>query len=263
MKAVIKKYQIKNLDRTIAFISDIHYYDKSDKDKLDNIIFNLKDMNLDFICITGDLTDKSNIKDEEYLLNFLNDLSNMCKVIISIGNHEFYFDKKNSRFKFNNILFSKIKKIKNIYVLDNENKIIDNINFIGLTLPVEYYISKESDDIFSKYIKNINCLDNYYNILLCHSPSNINSKKYLKNLNVNLVLSGHMHGGILPRFLRIFIKHGGLIFPSKKLFPRNIYGKFNVDNKYVIITSGISVIPNVKYVRLLKNFYSSEIVIIN
>ena len=72
-----------------------------------------------------------------------------------------------------------------------------------------------------------------------------------------------MHGGILPRFLRIFIKHGGLISPSKKLFPRNIYGKFNVDNKYVIITSGISVIPNVKYVRLLKNFYSSEIVIIN
>ena len=54
--------------------------------------------------------------------------------------------------------------------------------------------------------------------------------KYLKKLNVNLVLCGHTHGGLVPRFLRVFMKHNGFISPDKKLFPKKVYGKLKIDD---------------------------------
>ena len=93
-----------------------------------------------------------------------------------------------------------------------------------------------------------------YNILLCHSPIDICTKEYLENSNIDLVLCGHMHGGVLPNFLRKVVKNGGIITPERKPFPKNCYGYIKVCNTEVIISSGITVI------RPLRNLFVSEIV---
>lgn len=264
MKIVNKKYNLDSkLNIKIVLISDIHYYSKKDIKRLNDVLDNIKKINPDYICIPGDIIDKATVLDFDLLIEWLKKLSSVAKVIMTLGNHEFYVNKRNHIYKLNNKNINKIKKIDNLYLLNNENKIIDNINFIGLELPIEHYMSSnESEEEFKNYIKNIKTVENYYNIVLCHSPVNLSKKEILYKINVDLVLCGHMHGGMVPNFLKFLFGTKGLISPQKRLFPKNVYGNIKVGNKNVIITSGIKVLseshfPFVGYV------FSSEIVEIN
>ncbi len=265
MIALNKNYTIDgNIDTNICLISDIHYHSKSDIKYLNKVLNKIKLLNPSYICIPGDLIDECNIKDEEVLINWLTRLGMVAKTIISIGNHEYYISKKNCIYGFNDELFNKIRKIKDIYVLDNESIRFNNINFIGLTLEDDYYYKyMEKDPKFIDYISNVKVDNNCYNVLLCHSPSNMLDKNIINRLGVDLVLCGHTHGGMTPKILRKFIKHGGIIDPNKKFFPKNVYGNIKINNTNIIITSGITVVSHMNKFRILKNFFSGEIVNIN
>lgn len=262
MKIINKTYNLgSNLNKSTVLISDIHYYSKRDINNLNKILDNIKKINPDYICISGDIIDKSNVYDFDDFIIWLEKLSNINKVIISLGNHEFYVNKKNNIYGLNKDYISKIKKIDNLYLLDNTNKIIDDINFIGITLPIEHYMYyKEETSDFQKNIKNIKSKQGYYNILLCHSPINIVKHEVLKKLYVDTILCGHMHGGIVPNFLRGIFGHKGIISPSKTLFPSNVYGYIKKDNKNIVITSGIKMLPD--RLKLFNKLLYSEIVII-
>ena len=259
------KNKIYNLDNqkttvSIVLISDIHYCDKKDIKHLNNILDRIKKINPKFICIPGDLVDESDIRDEAYLLIWLRKLSQVSSVILSIGNHEFYFERKRKNV-FNTSLFNKIQKIDNLFLLDNQSIIIDNINFVGLTLPLDYYDDETTKDI-TPFISNIKPNKKCYNILLCHSPFNIVKEKVIKKLGFDLILCGHTHGGATPAFLRPLFKNSGLISPNYSLFCKNVYGKIKIDNTNIIITSGIRVISNLNPFKIFKSFFASEIVII-
>ena len=252
MKIYNKNYVVKgSVNKKIVLISDLHFFNRKDILRLKKLLDPIKNVKPDFICIPGDFTDKSIIKDEDLLLNWLKELSNITKVIISIGNHEFYANKHKKIYKLNEVLMNKISSIKNIYLLDNKNKIIDDINFMGITLPVR------SCDVqyINNLINNLNVDKNLYNILLCHSPIDICKKEILENSNINLVLSGHMHGGITPRFLRPIFKNRGIISPNRVLFPKYAYGYIKIGFTDVIITSGIKVFPN----NYITKLFSPEI----
>lgn len=256
MKIINKIYNIDNsINKTIVLISDIHYQDKTDIKHLDKVLDNIKKINPDFICIPGDIVNNVNIKDESSLITWFKKISKISKVIISIGNHEYYIDKKKKLFGFSKELFDDIKSINNIYVLDNDNIVIDDINFIGLTLSKEHYFEhKEREKDFDKYLKNIKPNKKYYNVLLCHSPLNIINSK----VDVDLILCGHTHGGMIPNIFRYFIKHAGLLSPTKRPFPKYTYGKIKKNGTTIITTRGICVLPR-KLGRLI-NLYSGEVV---
>ena len=256
MKIINKFYNVNNkLGKNIVLISDIHYQDKKDIKVLNSLLDNIKKLKPDYICIPGDVTDESFIKDEEEFVNWLNKLSKVSKVIVSLGNHEFYIKKHKKIYGLNKELLKNISNIKNLYLLDNKNIIIDNINFIGLTIPVEYYKEiYKSDDLY-KCLDNLNINKKYYNILLCHSPINICNKEILKNRNIDLILCGHMHGGIVPKCMRKIFKQRGLVSPNKRLFPKTVYGNIKIGNTNIIISSGIKVIP----FRIINKF-SPEVV---
>lgn len=257
MKIINKIYNIKsNINKKIVLISDIHYENKKDLKRLNSILDNIREINPDYICIPGDITNTSQIQDEEELVNWLKNLSSITKVIISIGNHEFYINKYKKTYGLNKKLLTKISNIKNIYLLDNDNTIIDDINFIGVTIPAEYY---DKEEYFYTWIKNIKTNKKHYNVLLCHSPHNIYNFNELENKNINLVLCGHMHGGVVFNFLRPIFKNRGLISPTKKLFPQNAYGHIKTLKLDILITSGIRVLP----FKLLNKLFKPEIVKIN
>ena len=256
MKLLSKIYNLKNKSpKDIVLISDIHYYDKKDMKYLNKLYLKLKEINPSYICISGDLTNEAYIKDEELLIEWLEKLSKIFKVIYALGNHENYVSRRKKQFGFNRDLLNKISNIDNLYLLDNDNIVIDNINFMGITIPIKYYFEKKLDqkelkDTFNK----LEIKKGKYNILLCHSPIDICTKEYLDDSNIDLVLCGHMHGGVLPNFLRKVVKNGGIITPERKLFPKKCYGYIKVCNTEVIISSGITVI------RPLRNLFVSEIV---
>ena len=262
MRITNKKYNIKGrINTNIILISDIHYYSKNDIIYLNKILNKISKLNANYIWISGDIIDQYNIKDEYCFIDWLKKLSSIAKTIISIGNHEYYIDKKTKKYGFNNKLFNKINNLNNIYLLDNKSVILDNINFIGLTLPIEYYYKyNESYDKFLGYINNINVNKKYYNVLLCHSPVNIINKEVVEKLNVDLILCGHMHGGMMPKIFRPILKRRGLISPSKKLFPKIVYGNIKINNTNIIITSGITVLSNLNCFKKFKNLFSGEIV---
>lgn len=262
MKIVNVNYDLKgSIDTDIVLISDIHYYSKKDLKQLNKVLDNIKKIKPKFICIPGDLIDEAKIKDEICFINWLNKLSNISRVLITLGNHEFYINKNKGIFGLNEKFLNEIRKINNLYLLDNDNVILDNINFIGITLPIEYYHQSERQNTnFSKYFKNIKNNPRYYNILLCHSPIDICNESILKYLNIDLILCGHTHGGATPRILRPILKKRGLISPKKRLFPKIAYGSISSNYSNIIITSGVTVISHINKFRLLKNLFPSEIV---
>lgn len=245
-----------SLNKKIVLISDIHYNSKKDINYLNNILESIIKINPDYICIPGDLIDQANIFDKDYLINWLTNLSNISKVFYSLGNHEYYQNKKKKKYQLNNELLNEISNIKNLYLLNNENIVIDNINFIGVNFPIDYYFKEDNNEI-EKYTNTLKIYKDKYNILLCHSPININK---ITN-KFNLILCGHMHGGVIPHILRIIIKHRGLISPKGKLFPKYCYGHIKFKND-IIITSGITVISNLNPFRKFKKLFRGEVVVI-
>lgn len=89
--------------------------------------------------------------------------------------------------------------------------------------------------------KRLGKIDNReYNILLVHTPFFFDG--YSK-WGADLVLAGHVHGGII----RLPIK-GGLLSPNREFFPKYDLGEYNMGKSTMILSKGLGgskVLPRV------------------
>ena len=268
MKISKKYYYLDNKhNKRIILLSDIHYYNKRLIPNLNEIINSIENLKPDYICISGDIVDDKNIKDQDLLINWFKDLSKICKVIIGLGNHDFYFNHKPEK-SYDKKLFDKIDRIKNIYLLDNKIHSSDGINFIGVTLPNEYYDNGEfEDDLIYFMNKKYPYLSCGYNIMLIHSPYQVARRNVLKQIkchkDINLILSGHMHGGLTFELLKKVLGGRGLVTPQKGIFKKYCYGRYKIDNTNIIISSGITKLSKSHKIGILGILYKSEITIID
>lgn len=259
MKIVNKNYEInEKVNKKLILISDLHFLNKNDIDRLNLILDDISKHKPDYICISGDIIDKYSVDDEDIFIGWLERTSKVAKVIISIGNHEFYINKRKRIFGLNKGFINKLSNIENLYLLNNKNIILDNINFAGLTVPMDLYYKKATVSEINTLLDNLEFNKKYFNILLCHSPEFICKKSVLENRNINLILCGHMHGGAVPTFLRCVFGHRGIISPKRKLFPKYAYGFKKIENTNIILTSGTKILPKNKF----SNIFKPEIVII-
>ena len=195
MKIFNTTYNIEsNLNKKIVLISDLHYYNKKNIIILNKVFDKIKIINPNYVCITGDIIDRSTVFDLDILINWLVKLSSAYKTFVVLGNHEYYVNKKEKIFNLDNSFIEKMSNINNLYFLNNKNIVIDNINFIGLNFGKEYYTNNLLNVNLNNYVKK-----EYYNILLCHSPIDIDK---IINNDISLILCGHMHGGLTPRFIQ-------------------------------------------------------------
>lgn len=239
----------KKLKKNITFIhiGDIHYNETTSAKKLEYIKYAIEDAHPDYIFITGDLLDRPKItKNKEkikLLVSWLNSLGNIAKVFISLGNHDIILEED---YKF----FNKLNDINNIYVLNNQSYEDENVFISGFTLPTNYYynIEKHEDEnaLLETLQNNFNLVTNLpkkkYKVALIHSPILLSEKKVIEKLKeYDLILSGHMHNGLIPRILDKIIKNNyGLISPDKRLFAKNTRGKIKTKYYTIIITGGIT-----------------------
>lgn len=259
----------RNIDKRIVLLSDIHYNSKKERLYLNKVLAKLKLEEYDYLCISGDLLDHSRVDDEDLLIGWLKELAKLSKVIIGIGNHELTSD-HNHLYDFNNEIYNKIKKIRNVKVLDNSDYVDGDIRFIGLTLPVDFYYKYgENNNYFMRFVNNTfpKAYKDKYNILLCHTPQSLTDLKTYKKTklfeNIQLVLCGHMHAGITPYWMRKILNGRGLISPSKRMFPKNAYGYTKIKNTDVVISSGITTASNCNKFSFIDPFFMREITIID
>lgn len=218
-------------DFKIVQISDFH--NTKSKKLTNDIIKEIKKQRPNIIVITGDLIDskKYNL---QVSLDFLKSIKDIAPIYYVSGNHE------SGSGKYDEIT-SSLKDI-GIKILDDEFDIIsineDKIAILGLRDPSFYpsYISDQSKYDLKETINNIDD-NNIFKLLISHRPEIF--KIYVEN-NIDLVLTGHAHGGQI----RIpFI--GGLIAPNQGLFPKYTSGTFKEKNTTMIVSRGIgnSILP--------------------
>lgn len=241
-------------DLTIVHISDIHYSKMFNLNKFDEIISEVKRLKPAYVCITGDIVDNIGItetKKMEKLTEFLNNLSKLSKLIIGLGNHDTREYKKMKDNKW-------YEKLDNAILLNNSYYEDNNICFYGLTINDNYYHHEKSNkDILLNEISKIRIDDKKYNILLFHSPMNLDSKEISSINNFDLILVGHTHNGLTPH---IFPGNFGIVAPHHHLYMKNARNSFKSGKSRVIISGGITKLPSgTKIFHVLNKFYASDL----
>lgn len=216
-----------------VLISDVH--NKVYGDKNAPFIKAVKKVNPDFVVLAGDLVTSKAGEDMTPGIELVRALGKDFKIYYGLGNHESKI--KEQRDKFENQFETLKKKVEteNIILLDNKSVEISeyNIKITGLELSLEYFAHFKIRRMEEDYLKNVvGTADNRKcNILIAHNPDYFS--EYAK-WGADLVLSGHVHGGImrLP-FL------GGVIAPSYRLFPKYDGGIFRENGAVMLLGRGM------------------------
>ncbi|EPF11662.1 phosphoesterase [Bacillus cereus BAG1O-3] len=216
----------------ILQISDLH--NKKFGDNQDVLIQKIKSIDPDIIAITGDLIDSKSY-DAEVSMQLIREIVKKYPVYFVTGNHEQWSGKYNN-------LEKELKKY-DVNVLRNEHVGIrkgeQEINLLGIDDPEFVTGNRDEGNIIIDEIKKakIEMQPDKYNVLLSHRSEFI--KEYT-NERLDLVLSGHAHGGQvrLP-----FI--GGLVAPNQGVLPKYTAGLYVEQNTSMVVSRGLgnSIIP--------------------
>ena len=230
-------YTIPGCPVLIALVSDLH------ERPFGPVLASLERRRPDLICVAGDFLYGYPVEgaklDASGMLPFFEACAELAPCFVSLGNHEWV------------LLPEDIERISGtgVHVLDNAFVSCDTAGMrlvLGGQSSARYNACQRlykagynvwSLDLYDRTAKATpvtDWLDAYcaapgYRILLCHHPEYY--PRYLRSLDIPLILSGHAHGGQV----RIFGQ--GLFSPGQGLFPKLTSG---VTDGRLIISRGLA-----------------------
>lgn len=216
----------------IAHVSDLHNAEMGKNNE--KLLDMLRDAEPDIIAITGDIIDSRNTN-VEIALEFTKAAMEIAPCYYVTGNHEARVSE-----------YAELKEgliEQGIVVLDDERIELElsseAIALLGVNDPSFQtdYLFGDSETVMQSKLQEISDAENEFTILLSHRPELF--EVYADN-NMDLVLSGHAHGG---QFRLPFV--GGLVAPNQGLFPKYDAGLYTEDNTNMIVSRGIgnSILP--------------------
>lgn len=168
----------------IAQISDLHISTLSQARDISKVVQITNSTQPDIIVLTGDIIDaKTDFIDEK--ISLLKDLKAKYGIYFVLGNHEYLYDTAT--------ILEKLKN-NNITILNNTSVTLMEeqkplINIIGITDFIGQKLGFLEPNIKQAILRGA---PNTPNLLLSHQPKVV---KYLAGESIDLVLSGHTHGG--------------------------------------------------------------------
>lgn len=243
---VIREYTLEtdkiNTKQTLVVLADLHNktYGKGNEKLLSAI----DAMQPDMVLSAGDILTAKPGRSFETAASFIEKIAEKYPVYYGLGNHEYRMkiypeDYKDAFDRYMNRL-----KKAGVVVLDNEtaqvmirnsedDKIINKLRITGVSIERKYYKrfrkTKMDDTYLNSVVKEASKDD--YQILLAHNP------EYFEEYaawGADMVLSGHVHGGIM----RLPVL-GGVISPKLVLFPKYDGGRFDINNTTMILSRGL------------------------
>lgn len=211
----------------IAHLTDLHNYQFGSKNQ--RLISKVKAEAPDVIFLTGDMLNA----DEEridILTDLIRQLVLIVPVYVSLGNHELEY----MQLSGNRDLITQMEEAGAI-VLDKEYLDMEiNGQEVRLGGVYGYVLSPgDKDDSEQTFMEEFQDTDRF-KILLSHVPEGLLLWKSMEQWDVDLVFSGHVHGGQV----RIpFV--GGLYDPEEGYFPTYTKGMFECGNGTMILSAGL------------------------
>lgn len=227
----------------IVQISDLHNA-KFGKDN-QKLVDKIRECEPDMIVLTGDLVD-SNHTNVDRAVQFVNEIVKICPVYYVTGNHEYWLEASEY-----DELMSGLTRAGAVILDDQVVEIsrgdakfrlvgLDDRSLSDGTL--EALLSDESirhDQAGQKEetADNENSEKKEFTVVLAHEPQYL--ARYA-GIGVDLVLSGHAHGG---QFRLPFV--GGIVAPDQGFLPEYTAGEYYMDGTEMIVSRGLgnSVIP--------------------
>ena len=217
----------------IVQVSDLH---NAEFDKYNSTVLSpIFHAEPDIIVITGDLIDSRNTK-VDVAISIAQKAVNIAPVYYINGNHEARVPDEYEKLKQGLI-------DAGVTILENDSVDItigdEAITLIGLndsSFTMEEYVDDTMMQNVSHQLMSVVLDNNNYKVLLAHKPDYFD----VYAGKVDLVLSGHAHGG---QFRIPFV--GGLVAPGQGFFPEYYEGSHIKENTEMIVSRGIgnSIIP--------------------
>ncbi len=220
-------------DVELVFLSDLHSdsFGSSNSSLIDEV----SDVKPDVICVLGDMLDAdSDTEDVAILQYLLEKLSNIAPTFFVYGNHDLTYERRTGIDLKYAVELSGAVFLNNSYV---DLQIGDTQLRIGgmYDYAFKHHETDEEWESSERYcfLNDFQSTD-LLKVLLCHrSDSMVFNDAYL-DWDIDVILSGHTHGGIV----RVPFK-GGLIVTDQGYFYEYDYGRFQLDDTTLFITSGL------------------------
>lgn len=227
----------------ILQISDVHFSKSTSHEKNQQITvqilkiarqYHMPHLPVRMIAVTGDLVSRkpgeNGIPDA---VRMMQTLGRIAPVVFSLGNHESDLSEENRGALLGGL------QDAGVTVLDNASTEIDGVHVTGLTLPQEVFrrgngllrflrLQPITAEMTERCIGSCSA---HPQILLAHSP--IGFPAYAQ-WGADVVLSGHVHGGIVR-----IPKLGGILSPERRFLPRFTKGKYEEQGCWMEVSAGI------------------------
>ena len=208
----------------VCFVSDLHNYSCTPKFYED-----IKEFAPDVILCGGDTITATKGRKQDRAYYFLKELSEIAPTYTALGNHEYRAKIYPEVYGTMYDEFAAKTKEYNIPILSNSFHYFEenNIKVSSADIDRRFYkrfkVYHMDDDYIESLIGKLE--DDKYNILLAHNPDYF---KYYNAYGSDLILSGHVHGGLI----RLPLLHG-VAHPGIRFFPKYSGGVYDENGKFV------------------------------
>ncbi len=234
---VVVRYQIRNKKIKGRFravvLADLHNKQYGKDNTL--LLQEIDNCKPDAIWIAGDIPTATPGKRLDAALSFMEKLAKKYPIFYGNGNHEHRMQLYPETYgEMGREYEEGLQKI-GVVPLVNARREIDesNIMVYGVQIDREYYQRFIPLNMKKEYLDNVlgQAKPEVFTVLLAHNPDYFET---YARWGADLVLSGHVHGGMvrIPGWK-------GVISPSVRLFPKYDGGRFEIGDSTMILSRGL------------------------
>ncbi len=234
---VVRKYVLTTSkiqkDYRFVMLSDLH--GKSFGKNNEKLIQKIDELKPEGIFIAGDMLTAKPGRNFDTAVSLIKKLSEKYPLYYGSGNHEFRMEIYPEKYGNMSKDFETAIRHPNLFRLKNQKILLKKASILvyGLEIDREFYKKIHAPEMDKDYLEQkLGKPDKEaYTIMIAHNPAYF---PVYAEYGPDLVLSGHVHGGIarLPLL-------GGVISPTLRLFPKYDGGLFKEGHTTMILGRGL------------------------